>query len=392
MPRRKRQTGQISSNYARATIIFVVGALIIACGALYLSFGRTTITITPRIKPVTVNFPVTVRTAPDPDQTALPDGALIGQIFSESKTETGSFTALGSSTLTPGQATGTITIYNTWSRVQPLAATTRLISDSGVLFRLKSRVDVPPGGSVSAEVYADVAGATGNIGPSRFTLPGLWPGLREQIYGESTSAMTGGVVETKTVTADDLNKAERQLSDQALDAARTDFQASLTSATNTATLIEDSLTATVLSTDFSAVAGDQVENFTGTATVRIDAVALAPNDVQTLTKTRLVERLPEHTAAIDQLYDDTTFHVDSINLEAKTAELTVSGTVKTTVTADHPMFDRSTLKNRDRKSLEAYLKMFEEVESVDIHFSPFWLTRTPSLEDHIDVKLAEPSA
>ena len=43
--------------------------------------------------------------------------------------------------------------------------------------------------------------------------------------------------------------------------------------------------------------------------------------------------------------------------------------------------------NMDREEVERYFAQYPEIESVEVHFSPFWLFRTPSLADHIDVKL-----
>lgn len=93
-----------------------------------------------------------------------------------------------------GVATGTVTLVNETGAAQPLVATTRLLSEGGVLFRLRDRVTVPAGGTVEAAVYADQPGPSGDIGPSRFTIPGLSPALQASIYARSSSPMTGGVV------------------------------------------------------------------------------------------------------------------------------------------------------------------------------------------------------
>jgi type IV pilus assembly protein PilM len=90
-------------------------------------------------------------------------------------------------------ATGIVTLYNTSQTAQSLVATTRLISETGVLFRLTDPVTVPANGSVDAAVYADQPGASGNIPTSRFTIPGLPSARQEEVYAESSESMTGGV-------------------------------------------------------------------------------------------------------------------------------------------------------------------------------------------------------
>ena len=87
------------------------------------------------------------------------------------------------------KAIGNITIINESSLDQPLVATTRFLSEDGVLFRLKERVTVPSQGQIEAEVYADKEGESGNIGSSSFTIPGLSSSVQKLIYGESVIAM-----------------------------------------------------------------------------------------------------------------------------------------------------------------------------------------------------------
>ena len=60
------------------------------------------------------------------------------------------------------EANGTVTLQNISSRVQPLAATTRLLFE-GVLFRLDGRA--PANGTVKASVHADQVGLSSEIAP-----------------------------------------------------------------------------------------------------------------------------------------------------------------------------------------------------------------------------------
>lgn len=104
------------------------------------------------------------------------------------------------------RAAGTVTLKNTTGNAQSLVVNTRLLSAGGVLFRLKKPVTAPAGGEVTAEVYADAPGAGGNIGPSRFTIPGLSVSLQDKIYAESAGDMTGGVREVGFVAEADVQR------------------------------------------------------------------------------------------------------------------------------------------------------------------------------------------
>ena len=105
-------------------------------------------------------------------------------------------------------------INNFYDRKQILVKETRLLSSENILFRLAQQVEIPPRGKIKVKVYADEEGEKGNIGPSRFTLPGLLPASQEKVYAESNSAMTGGKIKIKIVTAEDIKKAEAQFKEE----------------------------------------------------------------------------------------------------------------------------------------------------------------------------------
>ena len=89
-----------------------------------------------------------------------------------------------------------------------MVATTRLLTSEGVLFRLKDRVNVPAGGEIEVEVYADQSGIASEIGPSQFTIPGLRTDLQKLIYAVSKESMKGGIKKTGVLSVDDWSRAQ----------------------------------------------------------------------------------------------------------------------------------------------------------------------------------------
>ncbi|MBI4458008.1 hypothetical protein HY633_03540 [Candidatus Uhrbacteria bacterium] len=122
-----------------------------------------------------------------------------------------SFDATGTAPAASAKSTGTIVIVNATSRAYTFVATTRFISKDGVLFRLKTATAIPANGKVRAAVAADKPGSQGDIGPSTFIIPGLSENLRDDIYGESDAAMSGGSGTVAAVSADDLAKARADM-------------------------------------------------------------------------------------------------------------------------------------------------------------------------------------
>ncbi len=124
------------------------------------------------------------------------------------------------------KAAGTITVYNAYSSVpQPLVAQTRFETPDGKMFRLDKGVTIPGAKVVNGKIepsMLDVAvsaaepGEAYNIGPvTRWTIPGFKGTPRfAGFYGESASAMTGGVVGERSVPSDaDRAAGEKKVED-----------------------------------------------------------------------------------------------------------------------------------------------------------------------------------
>lgn len=192
----------------------LVGATLLVGGvvaASVLSAPTIHVTVEGRIAETTI--PITVV---DP-KAAAPDD--VPGFIRETTVEVGGMAPATGIATVANVARGTVRIESHWSEVQPLAATTRLLSEGGVLFRTTRRVDVPPGGVAEVEVTADQPGESGNIGPGRFTIVALWPGLQEKIFGTSTVGTAGGGGTAAAVAEPDLAKAEGAARAKALDSA-----------------------------------------------------------------------------------------------------------------------------------------------------------------------------
>lgn len=274
-----------------------------------------------------------------------------------------------------GIARGTVSIINNYSVDQPLVATTRLLSQAGVLFRTDETVTVPAGGSVTVPVYADQAGADGNIGPSKFEIVALWDGLKDNIYAESNTAMTGGVVKKVTVTEALAEAAEIQATDELSDAAIVDLQAGVESGTIDKDLIMLEGTKTVITPAVGAT-GDSIS-------------AQASADASTLVFDRSAL---EAIITADSPKADMT-QLDYFLTRTSNGDLQISGSVPLpTVTPSLDFIDRANLTNKTPRQIQETLLSYEAVQSVEVQITPFWATRSPSLEQQIHLKMAEPAS
>ncbi len=134
-------------------------------------------------------------------------------------------------------AGGSITVINTSNNLWPLVAQTRFQTDDGIVFRVLDGVTVPAasGGQPGKleifvvadqlDAYGGIVGAKGNIGPTRFFLPGLREASQSKLYAESYSQMEGGITDYITfVSAEDLEAAKVKITDSLKEAALEDLQ------------------------------------------------------------------------------------------------------------------------------------------------------------------------
>lgn len=182
------------ARFPYATLIIVLLIIGASVGALYY-FSGAEVQVTPNVVSASVQSSFTATQG---------SGDLPYEIVSTAKVATQSVQGSGTRQVS-SSATGTITVYNARAVAQRLVTGTRFATAAGLVFKIHKPLTVPAGtatkpGSVTATVYADQPGATYNVGPSSFTLPGLaGTALATEVYARSTASMTGGASGTVPV-------------------------------------------------------------------------------------------------------------------------------------------------------------------------------------------------
>ncbi len=371
-------------NYYRTLIItFSIAVVIVLALIVYFSFSNTIIWVTVSDEPYTVSTLIEIVNNPEDENTSEP--AVAGVVFESNVSLTNEYAEVTVGSEVESKATGQVTIHNNYSSTQPLIATTRLLSETGILFRTDERVDVPPGGQVSVSVTADQPGLAGEVEPMRFTIPGLWPGLQDKIYGESTEKMTGGTTTTTVATLDNIVKAKNDNFQAAYNQALDDIETQLNYLN-----ADYKIQATkkeLLSEEASVEPNAQVNSFYVTTSLHVVALSYNADEVIALAHEKTAGQLPNNTKLTLDTDTPYTYVIDNFNVEDQVASLrvTISGTKN--VTLSHSMFDRIKLVNMDRNDVQRYFAQFPKVENVEIQFSPFWVFRTPTLVDNIEVRI-----
>ncbi|MDO8521913.1 MAG: hypothetical protein Q7S08_01345 [bacterium] len=179
-------------------VIAAVSVVVLGVLALF-AFRSTTITVTPRSRPIVFNQSVHFIAYPS---TSAATGTLSYTVIAND-IEDSAVVASSGTEHAEDRASGTIVVFNEYSPSSVrLIKNTRFATPAGLIFRVPATVVIPGKkgsvpGSVTVTVVADQAGEQYNIGPvDKFTLPGLKtsPDMYSRVYARSTLAFTGGFV------------------------------------------------------------------------------------------------------------------------------------------------------------------------------------------------------
>lgn len=347
---------------------FGLGAVALLGVAAAVTLGRTTVTITLAAQEVRTSFSVAVDPAPG-------EAELRGRYL---ETEvTGRQDVAGSQAGgKPAKAHGAVRLVNTTGAGQPLAATTRLVSAGGVLFRTTKRVDVPAQGELAVEVEADQPGPAGEIGPSRFTLPGLRPANQALIYGVSDQPMTGGTVAATTVAEADREAARTALETELKAQALKGLEARLTT---------EGLPLNVRALE-QTTTPRRSSDATVSLVVRTTAVALETDALTARAEAALRAALPAG-ATLEEVTGQPELSVSRADATTGRATLAVTTVGRATPDAGSALLNPERFTERTAEQVRTAAAAVPGVTRVDVRFSLPWLTRTPASPDRIRVIL-----
>ncbi|MDO8425211.1 MAG: hypothetical protein Q7T01_01720 [bacterium] len=379
--RKRRWRPTTRAEKFAVTFLAIVGALGIA--ALLFSLGRVELVVQVRAVPVRADFDVTVVSGELPRERELPgrvvtvDGTASVTVPVGEGGET-----IDPASLPPRKATGTVILMSTHSADQALVATTRLLSPDGVLFRLDRAAVVPARGKVEGvAVTADAVGAQGNLGPGKFTIPGLSPWMQQRIWAESVAAMVGGqgsadgkaAVPVHAVTQEVLDRAAQEATTR----AQQDFDARAQAFGDRITDVHTFGVSTVVEQD--AKVGDVRETVTATVVVSGKALVLPGGDLTARAQEALTEAARVQGRTLLRVHDDALqFRVVSSDERTGRTTVTVTATGDGRIGPTLEAFDVSRITGFTSDDVRTYLQSIPGVEDVQVTLWPSWVDTVPA--------------
>ncbi|MDA3840530.1 MAG: hypothetical protein PF572_05540 [Patescibacteria group bacterium] len=374
--------GQVKRSvglYRKIAIFFLIATVVLLSFIFYFLFASVTITIIPDQERINNNMIIDVYDK-DNDGSIAGD-KIVGIVKKTSMDLTASYEASGEDVIGE-EVAGEVTIYNYYTKNQPLVATTRLLSPDGKVYRIEETVNIPAGGEVKVKVYADEPSINMETGPTKFTIPGLWAGIQDKIYGESKSKIEYSQKVDKFVTQADIDNAIRDLKQQLVQKAKAEINKKYEDYSQVIYSIDDNS----VFTEIEAERGDEVDGFDATITANIVAVAFDDQAAANLAEKKFISTLAAEKELIEFNRNNIIYTLDTFDYKEGTASINATFEGKVSLDSNSEVINKEEILELNKDQLDAYLMSKEGISGFDIEFFPSFIKRVPAIPDKIIIK------
>ncbi len=312
-------------------------------------------------------------------------------------------------------ARGTITVINVSDNSWPLVPKTRFQTGEGLVFRLQTAVNVPAKqgdkpGTLDVQVVADekdvyekVIGERGNIGPTKFFLPGLSPENQKKLYAENKTAFSGGkTLVNKFITKEDLENAKKKMIEDLQAAAKVELEAEVKQKN------EDQKTNLALVTGRDAIAtgepkvtippnleGQKLETFDIQGEMVASGVTYNKDELLSILTAELkLKKSPQKRLVY---IDENSLTYKIIDYDRNTKKIKVTATIQGReeydISPERDNGDRLIKKIKEHiigkeiKEAESYIQNLPEIDKVKIESWPAWAPTLPGIPDNIKIEI-----
>lgn len=365
----------------RGTLIVVglLAALVLGAIFLFVYYPTATVTVVPATYPRSVEQPIVLSssaTEPDFQRYLLP-----AKVVEHTVTESAEIEREGEE-VTLDYARGTVRIINQQDEEQPLLPKSHLRHEAtGVYFLTDEAVRVPPQGEVTVKVTAKEQGAQGDVPAGKFIIDKLPTSLQAVVYAQSDTPFSGGESLSNPLSETELE----QQTEAVVAAAQSRARGELTAAAGGAQIRDDLITADVVSVTRSVEPGSRATSYTINAQVRIRGFVVDETDLLSLTLLAL-RALPAQDEEFVS-YEPESFSLALTRADFERGEAVITGklTGQFARKTSPSVYDPTKLAGRSEAEVREYFNQFEEIQTVDVSFSPFWLKTIPGRQGATEI-------
>ncbi|MDD5291112.1 MAG: hypothetical protein PHZ04_03275 [Patescibacteria group bacterium] len=366
--------------YRKIAVSFIVLTVVLLGVIFYFSFVKLNIVLIPAQERLSDSLAIDIYG--NGSEPAVPGKSLTGIVEQTSIEEKNTYSASGSEKIGE-EVTGKVTVINNYNKNQPLVATTRLLSPDNKLFRIKNTINVPAGGSQEVEIYADEVSADMAIGPTKFTIPGLWAGLQDKIYAESKEKFVYGQQAKKYIQQSDIDQAIKDLKRSLLEKAKNELGENYKGYNEVIYSVDEN----TISTEVNGKVGEEKDKFDVSMKAMVTIVAFSGDEAGKMAKGKLEEVVPDNKELIEFKPEEINYTLNNFDLETGRATVNATFEGKMSLKGGADIIDRQKIVNLTRAQLEDYLSGFKEIAGYEINFFPSFIDKVPNLADRIKIEM-----
>ncbi|TSC83971.1 MAG: Uncharacterized protein G01um101413_774 [Parcubacteria group bacterium Gr01-1014_13] len=350
---------------------FLVVALVLLGIIIFFTSKKATIVVVAKTDNKNVNLDISVA------KEKTSDSSIAGLVTTTEFKWSQKYFPTGNKTTT-GLAVGSVTLHNDTGAPQTLVKTTRLLTPAGVLFRLSERVIIPANGQITASVYADQPGASGNIGPSKFTIPGLNEEKQKVIYADSAKAMVGGIRTVGVLSADDLKSAEADY----VEKVKQEISSFLG---KNGSFNQKLIFVPSRNVKADRKVGEEITEFNLAGTSTVVIVFYNTDDLKSVLAKEISSHVDATTEKVLSVSKEPQVSLASYDLEKQKARFSVYQDVLVTLDANGDKLAAVNFFGKSKDEIERYIFGLGHVVGVDVKFSPSWMRSAPAVADRVQV-------
>jgi len=370
--------------YKKIAFSFIFLTIVLLIIILYFSFVKVSIVLIPNQETINNNMIFDVY---DKDNNNIENANSITGIIKTLDVEYEGIYESSGEEIIGKDASGMAVIVNNYNKNQPLVANTRLLTPNGELFRIRNTVNVPAGGSVEVEIYADSPNPDMELNPTRFTIPGLWAGLQDKIYAETKEKIIYKKKIKKYITELDIENCISDLKQKLLIKARSEAN----SLYNNYDQILYKIDENSIVNKVNGKENDEKDEFTGIINGTVSIVAFENNKASVLAKQKFISSLPQHKILLDFNNDDIIYSLNNYDSIRKIATVNSSFVGKISLKQNSEIVDPNKILGLNKKELNAYLSNIPEIAGFEVKFTPSFLPdfmkKVPKLTDKINIEI-----
>lgn len=388
----KKPKFKISLSRGKNIFIFVLFILILTGIVFHFILSKAEIGIWPETETKVIKTKVTV--SGGVEEIDLSSNVIPGKMIGVEKTITEEFPSSGKKMLEK-KAEGVIRVYNNYNLSQTLVQGTRFLpplekfqspleKGENPWFRTQEKIIVPSKGYKDVRVSAEAAGENYNIGPSKFSIPGLAGAPQYTfIYGESFEAMTGGIKkEVSQVAESDLESAKKTLEEKALKEIIADLKNKIPSEFD---FSGEAIQTNILESSSLTLAGAESEKFNFRVKAKAETLTFKKEDLEKFVDEVFLSQISEG----QKVYQPTLkVNYSPEKIEPGENKITFNLEISAKVYSE---IDQVSLKEglagKSMKETKLLLEDQPQVVKTQVQIFPFWLKNIPSNTEKIKIKL-----